>query len=53
MSKGYGAFNLFEIFVCVSVKQSFSIGERVIISIWCGLASISAAVSHKQIFQIN
>ena len=29
--------------ILVYVKQSFSIGERVIISIWCGLASISAA----------
>ncbi|CAC5423589.1 unnamed protein product [Mytilus coruscus] len=30
--------------ILVYVKQTFSIGERVIISIWCGLASISAAV---------
>lgn len=29
--------------ILVYVKQTFSIGERVIISIWCGLASISAA----------
>lgn len=29
--------------ILVYVKQTFSIGERVIISIWCGLASVSAA----------